>query len=92
MPHVLIIHEVEAYAAWKRVFDQAAAMRKAAGELSYQLLRYDTDANAVVYFSAWFRRGAFSNRLRWSKFAGRPGSKHPNSSICTKSNVACCSR
>ena len=53
MPHVLIIHKVEAYAAWKRVFDQAAAMRKAAGELSYQLLRYDTDADTIVHFSAW---------------------------------------
>ena len=41
MPHVLIIHEVEAYTAWK------------AGEISYQLLRYDQDANHVVHFSAW---------------------------------------
>ena len=53
MQHVLIIHEVEAYAAWKQVFDQAADMRKAAGEMSYQLLRYDNDANAIVHFSAW---------------------------------------
>jgi quinol monooxygenase YgiN len=47
------MHEVEAYAAWKTVFDQAAAMRKAAGELSYQLLRFDADANTLVHFSAW---------------------------------------
>jgi quinol monooxygenase YgiN len=53
MQHVLIIHEVEAYPAWKTVFDQAAAMRKAAGELSYQLLRFDADANTLVHFSAW---------------------------------------
>ena len=53
MQHVLIIHEVEAYAAWKQVFDQAADIRKAAGEMSYQLLRYDNDANAIVHFSAW---------------------------------------
>jgi quinol monooxygenase YgiN len=51
--YVLITHEVEAYAAWKTVFDQAAAMRKAAGELSYQLLRFDADANTLVHFSAW---------------------------------------
>jgi heme-degrading monooxygenase HmoA len=53
MPHVLIIHEVEAYPAWKAVFDGAADLRKRAGEISYQLLRYDQDANRVVHFSAW---------------------------------------
>jgi quinol monooxygenase YgiN len=53
MPHVLIIHEVETYPAWKAVFDQAADIRKRAGEISYQLLRYDTDANTVVHFSEW---------------------------------------
>ncbi|MBK7419267.1 MAG: antibiotic biosynthesis monooxygenase [Nitrospira sp.] len=53
MPHVLIIHEVEAYPAWKAVFDGAADLRKRAGEISYQLLRYDQDANHVVHFSAW---------------------------------------
>jgi len=53
MPHVLIIHEVEAYPVWKTIFDQAAGRRKRAGEISYQLLRYDTDANTVVHFSKW---------------------------------------
>lgn len=53
MPHVLIIHEVENYPAWKAVFDQAADIRKQAGEISYQLLRYDNDANNIVHFSAW---------------------------------------
>ncbi len=53
MPHVLIIHEVEAYPAWKAVFDGAADRRKRAGEISYQLLRYDQDANRIVHFSAW---------------------------------------
>ena len=53
MPHVLIIHEVEAYPAWKTIFDQAAGIRKTAGEISYQLLRYDTDANRIVHFSKW---------------------------------------
>ena len=53
MPYVLIIHEVEAYAAWKRVFDQAVDIRKRAGELSYQLLRHEHDANAIVHFSGW---------------------------------------
>lgn len=53
MQHVLIIHEVDAYPAWKTVFDQAADIRKNAGEISYQLLRYDNDANNIVHFSVW---------------------------------------
>ncbi|PKD42322.1 antibiotic biosynthesis monooxygenase [Methylomonas sp. BW4-1] len=53
MPHVLIIHEVADYPAWKQIFDQAAEIRKRAGEISYQLLRYDDDANNIVHFSAW---------------------------------------
>ena len=53
MQHVFIIHEVESYSAWKVIFDKAAGIRKEAGEISYQLLRYDTNANAVVHFSVW---------------------------------------
>jgi len=53
MYYVLIIHEVEDYAAWKKVFDNAAQIRKEAGEISYQLLKLDTDANNIVHFSRW---------------------------------------
>ncbi len=53
MQYVLIIHEVETYPAWKVIFDQAANIRKQAGEISYQLLRYDNDANNIVHFSEW---------------------------------------
>ncbi|MFO0730261.1 MAG: DUF1272 domain-containing protein [Nitrospiraceae bacterium] len=53
MPHVLIIHEVEAYPAWKVIFDQAADVRRRAGEIRYQLLRHDHDANTIVHFSEW---------------------------------------
>jgi heme-degrading monooxygenase HmoA len=53
MKYVLIIHEVETYAAWKAVFDRAADIRRAAGEIRYQLLRYDDDENNVVHFSEW---------------------------------------
>ena len=53
MQYVLIIHEVEDYAAWKTVFDNAAQIRKDAGELSYQLLKFETDANNLVHFSRW---------------------------------------
>lgn len=52
-PYVLIIHEVADYTAWKIIFDNAAGIRKAAGEISYQVLKYDTDANRIVHFSAW---------------------------------------
>jgi quinol monooxygenase YgiN len=51
--YVLIIHEVEDYQKWKTIFDNSAPIRKAAGELSYQLLKYDTDANTIVHFSRW---------------------------------------
>lgn len=37
MEYVLIIHEVEDYAAWKAVFDDAATIRKNASEQSYKL-------------------------------------------------------
>ncbi|HEX8552226.1 MAG TPA: antibiotic biosynthesis monooxygenase [Abditibacteriaceae bacterium] len=53
MQYVLIIHEVEDYAAWKTVFDNAAQIRKDAGEIGYQLLRFDDDANNIVHFSQW---------------------------------------
>jgi len=47
------IHEVQDYSVWKAIFDKAAGIRKAAGELSYQLLKFETDANNVVHFSRW---------------------------------------
>lgn len=53
MPYVLIIHEVQEYAAWKVIFDKAADIRKAAGEVSYQLLKYDSNTNNLVHFSCW---------------------------------------
>jgi quinol monooxygenase YgiN len=53
MQHVLIIHEVADYAAWKQVFDQAASLRRNAGERSYQVLRFETDPNQIVHFSQW---------------------------------------
>ena len=53
MPHVLIIHEVADYPNWKNVFDSAAALRKQAGEISYQVLRFQHDPNRIVHFSAW---------------------------------------
>lgn len=53
MSYVLIIHEVADYAAWKIIFDQASTIRKNAGERSYQVLRYEEDANKIVHISQW---------------------------------------
>jgi quinol monooxygenase YgiN len=53
MPQVLIIHEVADYPAWKTVFDNAAGIRREAGERSYQVLKYDSDPNRIVHFSTW---------------------------------------
>ena len=52
MQYFLIIHEVEDYPAWKTIFDRAINIRKNAGETSYQLLKYDRDANSI-HFSKW---------------------------------------
>jgi quinol monooxygenase YgiN len=53
MHHVLIVHDVDDYASWKRVFDAAAVIRRDAGERSYQVLRDVNDPNRIVHFSAW---------------------------------------
>ena len=53
MQYVLIIHEVADYPAWKKIFDGAAAIRRVAGERSYQVLKFHNDPNKIVHFSAW---------------------------------------
>ncbi len=53
MPYVLIIHEVESYPAWKAIFDEAAAIRKNAGEIRYQLLRFEESETHIVHYSQW---------------------------------------
>ena len=53
MQHVLIIHEVKDYEAWKKIFDDAASIRKEAGEQSYQVLKYENNSNKIVHFSKW---------------------------------------
>jgi quinol monooxygenase YgiN len=53
MPYVLIIHEVEDYESWKKIFDDASNIRREAGERAYQVLKYETNPNKVVHFSSW---------------------------------------
>ena len=53
MQYVLIIHKVADYLAWKKIFDEAADIRREAGERSYQVLKYENEPNKIVHFSAW---------------------------------------
>ncbi len=53
MDYVLIVHKVRDYKAWKQIFDDAAAIRKDAGEQSYCVLRDENDPNKIVHFSRW---------------------------------------
>lgn len=53
MKYVLIIHEVQDYLTWKKQFDQAAIIRKEAGEISFQVLQFQHEPNKVVHFSHW---------------------------------------
>ena len=41
------------YPAWKTVFDNAAGIRREAGERGFQVLKYDNDPNRIVHFSTW---------------------------------------
>ena len=80
MPYVLIIHEVADYAAWKQVFDDAATIRREAGERSYQVLKYPLDPNKIVHFSAWTSleaARAFFESPRLVKIREEAGVKSP---------------
>ena len=80
MQHVLIIHEVADYPAWKKVFDQAAGIRREAGEHSYQVFKYENDPNKIVHFSAWTsiaNARAFFESPRLVKIRAQAGVKAP---------------
>jgi hypothetical protein len=68
-----IMHEVEDYSSWKAVFDHAAGIRKEAGEIVYQLLHYDRDANTIVHLSEWpsLHNAGASLNLRSCRDLGR---------------------
>ena len=79
-PYVLIIHEVADYPAWKKVFDAAAGIRKVAGEKTYQVLRYEEDANRIVHFSEWSSLAdakRFFQSPELEKIRGQAGVKAP---------------
>ena len=79
--YVLIIHEVASYPEWKAVFDQAADIRKQAGEISYQLFRYDNDHHQIVHLSRWdslANAKAFFESDRLVDIRKRAGVKSPS--------------
>ncbi len=81
MSHVLIIHEVADYPAWKKVFDGAAGIRREAGERSYQVLKYASDANHIVHFSVWTSHAdarAFFESPRLVQIRAEAGVKAPD--------------
>ena len=81
MQYVLIIHEVVDYPAWKQIFDNAADIRKQAGEISYQVLRYENDGNKIVHFSAWTSIAAakrFFESPKLVKIRAEAGVKSPD--------------
>ena len=80
MDYVLIIHTVDDYGAWKDVFDEAAPLRRDAGERSYRLLRAEDDPNRIVHFSKWesiARARAFFESPRLIDIRNRAGVHAP---------------
>ncbi len=55
---VLILHEVRDYGVWKQVFDEAASLRRTAGERTYEVLRDTQAPNLVVHLSRWTSHAA----------------------------------
>jgi quinol monooxygenase YgiN len=53
MATVLIQHKVNDFAEWKKVFDSAAGMRTASGELSAQVFRDASDPNSLTVINTW---------------------------------------
>jgi len=78
--HVLIVHDVADYPAWKAIFDAAAAIRRDAGERSYQVLRSVDDPNRIVHFSVWTSTDAaraFFESPRLQQIRGEAGVEAP---------------
>ena len=53
MASMLIQHEVEDYAAWKKVFDSFADFRTSNGELSAQIFRDVSNPNHLTVINKW---------------------------------------
>ena len=53
MPHVLVRHRVNDYEVWRLGFDAALEVRKAAGEVSFQLFNGSDNSLLVVGLFEW---------------------------------------
>jgi heme-degrading monooxygenase HmoA len=49
----LVIHHVDDFDGWRRIFDEAEGLRRAAGEREYRVLCAANDRNDVVHLSRW---------------------------------------
>ena len=58
MATILIHHQVTDFAAWKKVFDSAAAFRTSSGELSAQIFRDESDSNKLTVLNKWESMGS----------------------------------
>jgi quinol monooxygenase YgiN len=53
MASMLITHQVEDFAAWKKVFDSHANLRTSNGEISTQIFRDASDPNKLTIINKW---------------------------------------
>lgn len=55
----LICHKVENFEKWKQIFEANQPLRKAAGELSYEIGTLDSDPATVYIFNEWVSEEVF---------------------------------
>ena len=53
MAGILVQHKVKDFAAWKKVYDSQASMRKTGGELSDQIYHDASDPNKLILVFKW---------------------------------------
>ena len=53
MASMLVQHKVKDFAVWKKAYDSMADVRTAAGEVSYQIYRDQSNPNELTLFFNW---------------------------------------
>lgn len=53
MVHVFIRHKVKDYGAWRKVFDEFAAKRRAGGEMTFKITCVPAEPNHLCLFFEW---------------------------------------
>lgn len=53
MTYVLVIHNVEDYDKWKKVFEEDGKVRKAKNSKGATIFRNSTDPNQIVVITEW---------------------------------------